>query len=100
MNAVVEEVSKQYKVQVPWGGAVMKMLCNDEYKFWRRRWGADAAGSVLLGSSVMCSELFFIAKMSIFEVCDQSGESGEAHGDATDGRQDGGVFVGGKGPVS
>ena len=59
MNAVVEEVSKQYQVQVPWGGAVMKMLCNNEYKFWRRRWGADAAGSVLLGSSVMCSELFF-----------------------------------------
>ena len=50
----------------------MKMLCNNEYKFWRRRWGADAAGSVLLGSSVMCSELFLIAKMSIFEVCDQS----------------------------
>jgi len=35
MNAVVEEVSKQYEVQVPWGGAVMKMLCHDEYKFWR-----------------------------------------------------------------
>ena len=46
MNAVVEEVSKQYKVQVPRGGAVMKMLCNNEYKFWRRRWGAVAAGSV------------------------------------------------------
>ena len=56
MNAVVEEVSKQYKVQVPWGGAVMKMLCNNEYKFWRRRWGADAAGSVLLGSPVMCTK--------------------------------------------
>jgi len=76
MNAVVEEVGEQYKVQVPWGGAVMKMLCNDEYKFWRRRWGANAAGSTPLGISVMCSELFFIAKMSIFEVCDQSGESG------------------------
>ena len=26
MNAVVEEVGEQYKVQVPWGGAVMKMV--------------------------------------------------------------------------
>ena len=78
----------------------MKMLRHDEYIFWRRRWGADAGGSILLGSSVVCSELFFIAKISIFEVCDQSGESGEVHGNATDCCEDSGVFVGGKCPVS
>ena len=78
----------------------MKMLCHDEYMFWRRRRGADAGGSTLLGSSVVCSELFFIAKMSIFEICDESGESGEVHGNATDCREDSGVFVGGKCPVS
>ena len=34
MNTMVEKVSEQYKVQVPWGCAVMKMLCHDEYIFW------------------------------------------------------------------
>ena len=48
----------------------------------------------------MCRELFFIAKMSIFEVGDESGESGEVHGYATDCREDSGVFVGGKCAVS
>ena len=78
----------------------MKMLCHDEDILWIRRRGVDAGGSTLLGSSVVCSELFFITKMSIFEVCDESGEGGEVHGNATNCGEDSGVFVGGKCPVS
>ena len=72
------------------------MLCHYEYIFGSRRWGAGAGGCDLLRSSVVSCEFFFVAKVSILKVGDEIGEGREVHGNAADGRKDGGVVIGGK----
>ena len=96
MDTMVEEMCEQYKIKVPWGGAVMQMLCHNEYIFWGRRWGAETSGCCLLRSTVMRCEFLLVMKMRVLKVCDERGEGREVHGDATNGRKDSGVFVGGE----
>ena len=99
MDTMVEEMCEQHKIKVPWGGAVMQMLCHNEYIFWGRRWGAETSGCCLLRSTVMRCEFLLVMKMRVLKVCDERGEGREVHGDATNGRKDSGVFVGGECPI-
>ena len=99
MDTMVEKMCEQHKIEVPWGGAVVQMLCHDEYIFWGRRWGNGTSGSSLQSRAVMCCEFFFVVKMRFLKVSDERGEGWEVHSNATYGRKDGGVFAGGECPI-
>ena len=62
------------------------------------RWGGWK-WSVVRGPK-MLGEFFFIAKMSVFKVGDESGKSGMVHRDAPDGGEDSSVLVRGKSLIS
>ena len=65
MDAMVEKMREQHKIEVPWGGAVVQMLCHDEYVFWGRRWGTGTSGSCLQSRAVMCCEFFFVVNLTV-----------------------------------
>ena len=47
----------------------------------------------------MRCEFLFVMKVRVLKVCDERGEGREVHGNATNGRKDSGVFVGGNCPI-